>query len=416
MRRMILTLAAAGMVSLALLGSPAVAGPGWAEPQTSDTTTSRLQPDPAGNRRLPAGLLSTLRKDPYAYFRFINKAWARRVCAAFSADLPALTRVRLHGDAHLEQYAFTDTAHGLDDFDDTSEGPSVIDSVRFLGSLDLAARQRGWEADVDALFDEFFRGYRTALRDPAYVPDTPMIVKRLRPRSTRGQKEFLEWAESLMEPLSEQAVRETQESLARLAALIGSVRPGMERRYFTVKKIGQLRLGIGSVLTLKQLIRVEGPSSAAEDDVVLEGKQLSDLAGVECLDVPKTGEIFRVIGGAEQIGRIRHEVLSVVPRRQADGPETRDWWIRNWDATYGEIDIDDLATREELKEVAHDVGAQLGSANLRERSPGLEAQMRQRELETSNRFEGRIRLLGRQLARELLEEWARFRTRSDAER
>jgi hypothetical protein len=137
---------------------------------------------------------------------------------------------------------------------------------------------------------------------------------------------------------------------------------------------------------------------------------------VECLDVPKAGEIFRVIGGAEQIGRIRHEVLSVIPKRQADRPETRDWWIRNWDSTYGEVDIDDLASVEELKEVAHDVGAQLGSANLRERSPLLEAQMRQRELETSKRLEGRIRLLARQLARELLEEWTRFRARSEAER
>jgi Uncharacterized protein conserved in bacteria (DUF2252) len=109
-------------------------------------------------------------------------------------------------------------------------------------------------------------------------------------------------------------------------------------------------------------------------------------------------------------------VLSVVPTPPTNGPVARDWWIRNWDATYGEVDINDLASREELKEVAHDVGAQLGSANLRERSPLLEAQMRQRELETSQRFEGRIRLLARQLARELLEEWARFRTRSDAER
>jgi Uncharacterized protein conserved in bacteria (DUF2252) len=414
MRRMILTLATAGIVLLTLVGSRVDVVPVClAGPQTP---ALRLQPDPAGPRQLPAELLARLRKDPYTYFRFINKAWARRVCAAFRRDLPALTRVRLHGDAHLMQYAFTAEAHGLDDFDDTAEGPSVIDSVRFLGSLDLAARQRGWVADLNALFDEFFRGYRTALKDPGYVSATPGIVRRLRPKTARSQKEFLEWAESLMEPVGEQAVREMQDSLALLAALVDSARPGLERGYFTLKKVGQLRLGIGSVLTPKLLIRVEGASSAEEDDVVLEGKQLSDLAGVECLDVPKAGEIFRVIGGAEQIGRIRHEVLSVIPKRQADRPETRDWWIRNWDSTYGEVDIDDLASVEELKEVAHDVGAQLGSANLRERSPLLEAQMRQRELETSKRLEGRIRLLARQLARELLEEWTRFRARSEAER
>src|SRR5262249_5114102 len=148
----------------------------------------------------------------------------------------------------------------------------------------------------------------------------------------------------LMEPVSEEFVKATQEQLARLALLIDSVRPGLPDGYFTLKKMGQLRLGIGSILTPKLLARVEGPSSAAEDDVVLEAKQLSDLSGVECLDVPKTGEIFRVIGGAEQIGRIHHEVLSVIPRRKADGPATRDWWVRNWDPNYGEVDIKDLAS------------------------------------------------------------------------
>jgi hypothetical protein len=415
MRRILLVLAAAAIVELALVGSPVAAARCSEGPQTPATRPFRFQPGPAGSQQMPAGLMSRLRKDPHAYFRFNNKVWAARVCAEFAADLPALTRVRLHGDAHLEQYAFTAAEHGLDDFDDTSEGPSVIDSVRFLGSLDLAARQRGWVDNVDGLFDEFFRGYRVALRDPAYVPATPIVVKRLRPRASKGPKEFLDWADSLMEPVSEQVVRETQESLALLATLIGSVRP-VERGYFTLKKMGQLRLGIGSVLTPKLLVRVEGASSAADDDVVLEGKQLSELAGLECRDVPKAGEIFRVIGGAEQIGRIRHEVLSVIPTRHANGPGTRDWWIRNWDPTYGEVDIDDLASVEELKEVAHDVGAQLGSTNLRERSPLLEAQMRQREIETSKRLEGRVRQFSRQLVRELLEDWAQFRATSDKER
>ena len=412
MRRKLLALAVVWMFPLALVGSPVAAVAGGRAGATSDTTVARLRPDPGGAQRLPADVVVRLRKDAFAYFRFVNKAWARRVCAAFTPDLPALTRVRLHGDAHLEQYAFTASAHGLDDFDYTAEGPSVIDSVRFLGSLDLAARRRGWVADVDVLFDEFFRGYRTALQEPSYLPATPAVVSRLRPKVARDQKAFLQWAESLMEPVGDEAVRVAQESLARVAALVDSGRPGLQRGYFTLKKMGRLRLGIGSILTPKMLFRVEGSSSAAEDDVVLEGKQLSDLAGVECLDVPKAGEIFRVIGGADQIGRIRHDVLSVIPRRQADSPGSRDWWVRDWDATYGELHIDDLASAEELKEVAHDVGAQLGSTNLRERSPLLEVQMRQRELETSKRFEMRIRGVARQLVRELLEEWARFRTRA----
>ena len=39
----------------------------------------------------------------------------------------------------------------LDDFDDSARGPALVDIVRFLGSIDLAARQRGWTRDRDAL-------------------------------------------------------------------------------------------------------------------------------------------------------------------------------------------------------------------------------------------------------------------------
>jgi len=82
---------------------------------------------PEGSARLPAEFMQLLQTNPYAFFRFVNRPWASRVCDAFGRDRDALVKVRLHGDAHVEQYAFTDTAYGLDDFDDTAEGPAVID-------------------------------------------------------------------------------------------------------------------------------------------------------------------------------------------------------------------------------------------------------------------------------------------------
>jgi len=104
-------------------------------------------------------LVDRLRADPFTYFRFINRAWTARVCAAF-ADVRDPAIVRLHGDAHVEQFAVTRDAWGLGDFDDSVRGPAYIDIVRFLGSLDLAARQRGWSRERDALWDRFFDGYR----------------------------------------------------------------------------------------------------------------------------------------------------------------------------------------------------------------------------------------------------------------
>src|SRR5678816_524851 len=82
-----------------------------------------LLPHPTILASAPAELIDRLRADPFTYFRFINRAWTERVCEHF-ADLTSPTIVRLHGDAHVEQFALTQDAWGLDDFDDSTRGPA----------------------------------------------------------------------------------------------------------------------------------------------------------------------------------------------------------------------------------------------------------------------------------------------------
>ncbi len=127
------------------------------------------------------------------------------------------------------------------------------------------------------------------------------------------------------------------------------------------------------------------------------------------MQVPLSGEAFRVIAGAEQIGRLRHAVLLVAPRREDQGPKVRDWWVRTWDETYVEMATSDLASPEELAEVVHDVGAQLGATNLRQSSPQLEAQLRHVELAAVRRLGPRIRSTARRLVDELLAGWEEWR-------
>src|SRR5262245_31311984 len=118
---------------------------------------------PQGADQLPPSVARAIHESPYAFFRLANRAWASRVCNDFAGDLKSLDPVRLHGDAHVEQYAVTDTSYGLDDFDDTAVGPAVIDLVRFLGSLRLAARERGWTRQFDRFATVFLRGYQRGL-------------------------------------------------------------------------------------------------------------------------------------------------------------------------------------------------------------------------------------------------------------
>src|ERR1041385_6540704 len=128
----------------------------------------------------PPELIERLRADPYDYFRFVNRSWIARVCEVFRKDVEELPVVRLHGDAHVEQFAVTNDAWGLDDFDDSARGPAVVDIARFLGSIDLVTRQRSWENQRDKLFDRFVEGYKHGLIEPEDLPPPPDIVGRLR--------------------------------------------------------------------------------------------------------------------------------------------------------------------------------------------------------------------------------------------
>ena len=101
-------------------------------------TAEPLRPDRESLERAAPALLDRLRADPYDYFRFVNRPWIARVCDDFGKDMEGLPVVRLHGDAHVEQFAVTNDAWGLDDFDDSARGRAVIDIARFLGSVESA--------------------------------------------------------------------------------------------------------------------------------------------------------------------------------------------------------------------------------------------------------------------------------------
>ncbi len=291
-----------------------------------------LVPEPARVAAAPPDLIARLESDAFNYFRFLNAPWSQRVCNAFAADLSSLPMVRVHGDAHVEQYALTRSARGLDDFDDSASGPSVIDLVRFMGSIDLAVRQRGWDASGARLFDEFLKGYRQGLADRDYLPPEPAIVRRVRASSTRETPAFLAGAEALMEPIPPEELPSVEASIARIDGLVRRVKPGLPDGYLRLKKVGWARLGIGSGLARKALARVEGPGPSPDDDVILEAKQLSDLRGVSCLSVAAAVDSFRVVTGARQLGRIEHIILAIVPKAPLGGRDLADWWVRSWDS------------------------------------------------------------------------------------
>ena len=409
-RRVLGTITALVLLAAWLVGlgarHPAAAG------QQPASAAARLVPERSRVAGMPPELRERVAATPMAFFRFVNAAWTREVCEAFRIETRQLPTARLHGDAHVEQYAVTATARGLDDFDDSARGPAVIDLVRFLGSLELAAAQRGWAGALPATIDAFFDGYRRALEDPSYTPPDPAVVKRLRGAPQKSPSAFLSWADSLMQPLTANDQANLHTTWARVVASASRTAPEFTRAFMTLKRVGWLRTGIGSALTRKLLIRVEGPSPALDDDVVLEAKQVGAFQSDSCVSVPRRSEAFRVVEGIKQIGRLQPSFVVALPGIEDSRPDTPDWWAKTWDRSYQEVEIAALDSPEDLQELARDAGAQLGSTNLPERTGGPEGQNRLIELQAIVRLESRIRDLAHDLTTALLQAWKEFRVSS----
>jgi Uncharacterized protein conserved in bacteria (DUF2252) len=369
-----------------------------------------LRPDPESLERATPELIERLRADPYNYFRFVNRSWIARVCDDFGRDLEGLPVIRLHGDAHVEQFARTQDAWGLDDFDDSASGPAVVDIVRFLGSVDLVARRRSWQQDRDIFFDRFVEGYKQGLIEPDHLPPRPEIVRRLRP-ATRAA--LLIWGESKMQPLTDASMKALAAAMEAFSQIMLRERPDLGPEYFRVVRAGSIQSGVGSAVTPKIMIRVRGPSDDPADDELLESKKIGDLSGLSCLKTPMVNPTLRIIDGSKQLGRLKHNILAagpelIIPEVMARGERLQDWWIRSVDPSYSQVRLTDLRSGADLAAIVYDAGVQLGAGRLRDRTVLLSAYDRKRLLAATGGLEKRYRREATKLVDDLLQGWREF--------
>ena len=376
---------------------------------------AQLRPEPEALAAASPELVKRLRTTAFDYFRFVNRPWVARVCEVFEEDLRDLSTVRLHGDAHVEQFALTSDAWGLDDFDDSARGSALVDIVRFVGSIELAARQRGWTRDREALVNRFFEGYRQGLSQPDFQPPQPDIVGRLRMQAPRSRPEFLAWGEKQMVPMSEAALRAVGMSTLAFATFAQLKRPDLSPAFFNVVRAGWLRIGVGSAVNPKILIRVQGPTSDPGDDELIEVKEVKYLDDLPCLEARASQPTKRVIDGTGQLGRIRHKILAAgpgfpIPELASNGRRLRHWWIHSWEPSYREIRLDDIRSVKDLGGIAYDAGIQLGAGGLLDHPDG-QAEARTRALAALARLEPRVRQETSRLVEQLLLGWQELRRR-----
>jgi len=342
--------------------SPAPAAKGGINP----LATTKTATDFADNPRLLSRLLS----GPHGYFRFVSRQFSTEVCSRFATETAQMPSVNLHGDAHVEQYAVTDLGRGLTDFDDASRGPAIIDLVRFGVSLSLAAEANGWSRHTPEFIAAFLGGYQDALRNPGHKAPIPTVVGRFLSSFRADRSAALEAARELMEPLNFPLI-EAQKALDAYAVPLLETDKALTPNFFRAKTAGHLRIGIGSGLDEKYLVIVEGLSEGSEDDVVLEAKEVRNLASVPCLATENKSDPFRILVGS---ARIAYQPFRYLGYTAWKG---KTFWVHAWTDNYYQVAADrGFASPGEIKELAYDVGVQLGRGHPYLVASPLDAQLR----------------------------------------
>jgi hypothetical protein len=366
-----------------------------------------LAVDPA-DPRLAArpDLVERLTATAHGYFRFVNAAFAAETCRLFSDVAPSMPEVNLHGDAHVEQYAVTSLGRGLTDFDDCTQGKPVIDLVRFGSSLLLAAREKGWSAEERRFVDAFLEGYRTGLRGGGRGMRTPELVTRTRAGFHWDHAPALRQAHALIDqaPLPVDAFAD---GVSRFVELVSSRRE-VPADFFRVKRVGALTMGVGSALDEKYLLVFEGASPAAEDDLVVEAKQIRELPGNPCVRTDVGAS--RVLDGQRLIAYEPFAYAAVVPHGD------KFFWMHDWTDDYQEASIQSvILSPRDLREVAFDAGVQMGRAHPKGPTGATDKDRRKAVERSLDATEGRVRAAMRELANRTESAWGKFRHRANAE-
>ena len=378
---------------------------GTDEPDPQPTTANPIFIDPASQDFAENPLLlERILASPHGYLRFINIPFSQEVCRSAGDLLDGVPLFNLHGDAHVEQYAVTDLGRGLTDFDDSSQGPAVIDILRLAVSVRLASQINGWDEQADAIFDQFLAGYRSVLEDPAAESPVPKVAARLAADFRYDREEYFEWVESIVEPVPPAEASGLIEALAPYIATMHEQFPELDPRYFEIIDVGYLHLGIGSALDRKYLVRIRGSKNEAADDVVLELKQVRDLQSIDCISVGRGTEPLRILIGQSLIAYQPYNLLGYVLF------DDLTFWIHAWVDNYAEASVlEDYESPEELAEVAFDIGAQLGRGHPNQVAADLDLQVRQSLLRLLARDEDRLRQASHELTDLVNEAWESFR-------
>ena len=351
--------------------------------------------------------VTKLEASAFRYSRMLARQVESRTCWSFRDLRWRLPVVAVHGDAHVEQFVVTSGTHGLEDFDRAGFGPAVVDLVRYAASIDLACREATFPCDAKKAIASYFTAYRASLDKPADRSRAPAVVERLRRKAPQGRGAWLEWVDAQMGPLSpahETAARRGWKTFADLQSAVVPERPAS---FYEITRVGELRMGVGSALERKILVRIHGPSADPVDDVVLEARAGEAPGASGCVWRPAHGGSLHVLTFMSLLGPRMPDVFGYV--ELDDKPGDRPFWVQSWLPGYVEITLEDIHSQEELEELAVDAARQLAGHFWTRFPDPLRGYQRYAQLQGFDATRERAIALASELAREVVVEWDHFR-------
>ena len=376
------------------------------EPPFGEPASFRVDKPTLRTRGASPALIQKLDASPFRYFRLLARQFAARSCFEFRDLRWRLPFVAVHGDAHVEQFVITDHSYGLEDFDQAGFGPAVVDLVRYAASIHVACRQVGWPCNADEAVSAYFDAYKAALDKPV-ARRQPAIVDRMHAAAPQDNHAWLQWAESLMQPLPSNNEQSFRQGWGRFVQLMRETAPERPEEFYRIARIGSIDVGIGSALEPKILIRIAGPTDVPDDDLMLEARNTVTPTGQECVSRPANGGSLQVIMFASLLGPRLPDVFGFLPREGArEAPEL---WVQSWDRGYRELSIADLRSQTDLNELAVDAGTQLAGHFWTKFPEPLRGHQRFAQLRAFEMTSTRAKLLAHTLADEAVTEWDRFR-------
>ncbi|NUP09908.1 MAG: DUF2252 family protein [Polyangiaceae bacterium] len=344
-------------------------------------------------------LVGRIGDSPHAYFRFTQRLFARAACKRFESMRASLPLVRLHGDPHVEQYFVSDIGRGLNDFDDASVGPSVMDLTRFAASTLLAAKLQGLDdAKTSALLDELFRGYRAGLEGKSLAKTPPAFAGALAAKFSNDKKGFVLYLENQLENIDDKEDSFVREEVKSYAEVVAKREPKHTASFFQIKKLGRTKLGIGSALTRKYIVVLEGQSPKDDDDVVVEVKEIADLTQIPCVTAIPSGAADARASMQQSAGNKTLLWPTLLPNGK--------FWVNEWLTNYEEARIKKLMPTD-LSDLVYEAGLTLAAVHRTPLPDGTVPSSKALDIDAS--VESEVRKVAKDLADATTKGWERFR-------